>query len=85
MVEFLDDENHWSRTFLVPTHHNYKNWKPLLKEGNVLGNLKLKGSDMVDADSKVVKCMDDTAKESRPTNATKQGPRGTLPSLWDAK
>jgi len=38
------------RSCLYPKFGNYKRWASLLKEGNVVGNLRAKGS-LIDADS----------------------------------
>lgn len=41
----------WAKTDLVPTFRNYKKWKPLLKVGNILDGLILRGKETIDADS----------------------------------
>ena len=50
-IYFLDEKKKWFKTDLVPTFRNYHRWQKLLKVGNVLFNLRLKGEDTIDADS----------------------------------
>ena len=50
-VEFKMEGGGWSKTDLVPGFRNYNLWKNIAKVGNKLGNLKMKDSQTVDADS----------------------------------
>lgn len=52
--EKVDSEKSiWGKTDLVPTFRNYARWKDLLVVGNILGGIRLKKKDEVDADSPV--------------------------------
>lgn len=53
---YLQLENgEWAATDVVPTFNNYRRWKPLLKQGNILTGLEfVKGSfNKINADSPV--------------------------------
>jgi hypothetical protein len=47
-----NDGQHYM-TDIVPGFRNYKQWKPLLKVGNVLAGLEILSPGKIDADSKV--------------------------------
>jgi len=44
----------WAKTDLVEDHNNWRNWKDLLKVGNILEDLELRDGDpkTIDADCK---------------------------------
>jgi len=53
MVEFkMAKDGSWARTFLCPDYRNWKNWKKLIRVGNILTGLQMKSADMIDADSR---------------------------------
>ena len=43
----------WAKTDLVPKFRNYKKWVPVLKVGNILEGIRMKGESTVDADSNI--------------------------------
>jgi len=53
-LKIREGEFVWAKTDIVMSFRNYKNWKGLLLEGNILDGLKLKVPGTVDADSKPI-------------------------------
>lgn len=50
LVLFRLEDGKTSLTYLVPEHRNFKRWRPYLKVGTILENLRLKNG-IVDGDS----------------------------------
>lgn len=51
-IEFTLADGKWAQTYLCQSFRNFAGWKPVLKEGLVLDNLKVKAEGVIDADSK---------------------------------
>lgn len=49
-ILFRLEDGKTALTYLVPKHRNFKRWKPYLKVGTILENLRLKNG-IVDGDS----------------------------------
>ena len=62
-VHFKLENGKWAKTDLVPGFRNFRRWKRLLKIGNVIGNIRLKNKDTVDADSFVFLFIGDKVKD----------------------
>tara|TARA_S200002703_G_scaffold34987_1_gene30216 strand:- start:1688 stop:1969 length:282 start_codon:yes stop_codon:yes gene_type:complete len=50
-IKLKDRDGKFYMTDLSPKWRNWLNWEHLLKEGNVLGNLKVMGPGKIDGDS----------------------------------
>jgi len=53
-VELKTDGGTWYKTDLCHDYRNWHRWKNYLRVGNVLGNLILKDSETIDADSRPI-------------------------------
>ena len=50
IIFFKTEDGKWLKTNLVKSYRNFKQWKPLLRVGNILEGLVLIDKETVDAD-----------------------------------